>query len=101
MSALCVRTFASLLLLPALVLLVNCPGKSANPTVTVTMVSITVTPANSSVAAGNSQQFTATGNFSDGSTSNITSSVTWASSNSTAATITSIGLVKGVATGQS
>src|SRR5262249_59145559 len=45
------------------------------------------------------QQFTATGKYSDGSTQNITSQVTWASSNTTAATINASGLATGVAAG--
>ena len=52
-----------------------------------TLVSITVTPANSSITLGNTEQFTATGTYSDGTTPNITSSVTWSSSNVSVATI--------------
>lgn len=44
-----------------------------------TLNAITVTPASVSVAVGANQAFTATGTYSDGSTANITSSVTWAS----------------------
>ena len=44
-----------------------------------TLVSIAVTPANPSIAKGTTQQFTATGTYSDSSTANITSSVTWSS----------------------
>jgi len=55
-------------------------------------VSIAVTPANQSVAAGTPQQFTATGTFSDNSTQNLTNSVTWASSDTTIATISAAGL---------
>ncbi len=67
--------------------------------VTRSLVSITVTPANASVAAGNTQQFTATGTYNNGSTANLTASVTWASSNSAAATISAAGLGVGVAIG--
>jgi uncharacterized protein YjdB len=76
---------------------------STTLTVTVsgaTLSSIAVTPANPSIAAGLTQQFTATGTFSDGSTQNLTSSVTWSSSNTTVATITAAGgLAKGVTIG--
>ena len=51
-------------------------------TLTVTaaaLVSIAVTPANPSIAKGLTQQFTATGTFTDNSTQNLTSQVTWAS----------------------
>jgi len=45
------------------------------------LVSIAITPAGATtVAAGNTQQFTATGTYTDTSTQNITSSVTWSSS---------------------
>ncbi len=66
-----------------------------------TLVSIAVTPANGSVAAGSTVQFTATGTFSNNSTQNLTSSVIWSSSNTTAATINAAGLATGVTSGQS
>ncbi len=69
---------------------------------TVTLQSIAVTPSNSSVSQSQTQQFTATGSYSDGSTKSITSSVTWASSNTTVATIgASTGLATGVTAGTS
>lgn len=49
--------------------------------------SIAITPVDPSVPAGLEQQFTATGSYSDGSTSTITDSVTWASSNTAVAEI--------------
>ena len=64
-----------------------------------TLVSIAVTPANPTILAGNTQQFTATGNFSDGSAQNLTSLVTWNSSSTATATINSSGLATGVAGG--
>ena len=73
---------------------------STNLTVTSpALVSIVVTPANPTVVAGATQQFTATGTYSDESTQNLTGSVTWSSTNTAAATITSGGLATGVATG--
>ena len=57
-----------------------------------TLSSIAVTPANTTIAIGGTQQFTAMGTYSDGSTQNITSQVTWSSSNSSVATITTTGL---------
>ena len=53
-----------------------------------TLQSIAVTPANPSIAKGATQQFTATGTFSDNSTQNLTAQVTWASATTTVATIT-------------
>jgi hypothetical protein len=63
------------------------------------LVSIAVTPANPSIGKGATQQFTATGTYSDNSTQNLTSSVTWSSTSTTTATITTAGLATGVATG--
>src|SRR6202167_318888 len=75
---------------------------STNLTVTApTLVSIAVTPANPSIAKGKTEQFTATGTFSDSSTQNLTSTATWSSVTTTVATITAGGLATGVATGTS
>ena len=59
---------------------------------TVTITSISVSPATASIVAGSTEQFTATATYSDGSTGNVTTSATWASSNATAATVNSAGL---------
>ena len=77
---------------------------SAADTLTVTpaaLVSIAVTPGNPSIAKGLSQQFKATGTYTDNSTQDITTSVTWTSGTSTVATITSEGLASSIATGTS
>jgi len=66
-----------------------------------TLTSIAVTPTNPAIQAGSMQQFTATGTYSDNSTQNITSQVTWASSNSSVAAINSTGLATGTAVGGS
>jgi hypothetical protein len=66
-----------------------------------TLQSITVTPANPSIAKGLTQQFTATGNYSDASTQNLNSSVAWASALPGVATISSGGLATGAAVGTS
>ncbi len=73
---------------------------SGATTVAVTLAnlkSIEVTPSTVSIASGETQSFVATGTLEDGSTVVITDGVTWASSNTTAATIGS----SGVATAQS
>jgi hypothetical protein len=77
---------------------------SGSTTLTVTaatLVSVAVTPANPSIAKGKTEQFTATGTFSDNSTQNLTSSVTWSSQSTGVVTITAGGLATGVATGSS
>jgi hypothetical protein len=62
-------------------------------------ISIAVTPVNPSIAAGNTQQFTATGLFAGGSTKNLTASVAWGSSAPGVATITAAGLASSVSLG--
>lgn len=57
-----------------------------------TLDSIAVTPGNASVAAGLTQQFKATGTNSDGTSSDITNSVTWTSGTASVATIDASGL---------
>jgi hypothetical protein len=64
-----------------------------------TLKSIAVTPANPTILTGTTQQFTATGTYSDSSTQNLTSQVTWASSNTAVATINSAGLATDVGAG--
>jgi len=64
--------------------------------------SIAVTPGAQSMAVGQTTQFTATGTFGNAnhaSTQNITSSVTWSSSNTSVATVNSSGLATGVGAG--
>jgi hypothetical protein len=68
---------------------------------TATLNSIAVTPASPTIAAGGTQQFTATGTYSDGSTQNITTQATWSSSNTAISTINAVGLASGVAGGTS
>ena len=73
---------------------------SGNTTLTVnavTLVSITVTPANPTLTKGTTQQFTATGTYSDFSTQNLTTSVTWSSSKSAVVSISNAGGSKGLA----
>jgi uncharacterized protein YjdB len=75
-------------------------GVSGSATLTVTnasLVSIDVTPANPSINVKTQQQFTATGNFSDGTTQNISNVVKWTSSPSSIASIT---IASGLATGR-
>jgi plastocyanin len=70
-----------------------------------TLTSITLMPANPRIAVGTTEQFMAMGAFSDGTTQDVTSQATWASSNPSIATISnassSQGLATAVATGTS
>jgi N-acetylneuraminic acid mutarotase/ribosomal 50S subunit-recycling heat shock protein len=61
--------------------------------------SLAVTPAGSSLAVGLSQQFVATGTFTDSSTSNLASSVAWTSSATGVAAASATGSVTAVAVG--
>jgi hypothetical protein len=62
------------------------------------LVSIAITPNPITIAAGQSQQLTATGTYSDGSTQDVTTAAQWASDTPSVATI---GLSTGLATGVS
>ena len=53
-----------------------------------------------SLVVGGTQQFKATGTISDGTVEDITSQVTWTSSNPTIATISATGLATGIAPGK-
>lgn len=75
---------------------------SASDTVTVTTASlagITIAPATASLAMGATVTLTATGGFSDGSNGNISGSVTWASSDTSVATVNASGIATAVGMG--
>ena len=61
-------------------------------TVQTALTSIAVTPTNPTIQTSATQQFTATGTYSNNSTQDITSEVTWASSNTAVATMNGAGL---------
>ncbi len=70
-------------------------GKVGSTTLTVspaTLVSIAVTPANPTIVINTTQQFTATGTYTDASTKDITATVTWLSGTPATATISAAGL---------
>ena len=74
---------------------------SGSTTLTVSksiLQSITVTPATQNLPNGYNVQYIATGHFMDGSSSEINSFVTFASSNTAVATISNIGGSRGIAT---
>lgn len=64
-----------------------------------TLISVDISPDDSSIAKGTTQQFTATGTFTDGSTQDLTAAVTWTSSSNAVAAIDATGLATGVHTG--
>jgi trimeric autotransporter adhesin len=74
----------------------------ASTMVTVTtavLTSIQITPPNPSVAKGTTQQLTATGMFSDGTTEDLTNTVSWSASPGNLATVNPAGLLTGTNVG--
>lgn len=65
----------------------------------VTLISIILDPISTTIALGNGQQFSATGHYSDSSTQDISSEVTWSSSDSGIASISTSGHVTSVTMG--
>jgi hypothetical protein len=65
------------------------------------LASIAITPANPSLSVGMRQQLTATGTYTDGSTQDLTGSVTWNSTAKSVATVSNTGMATGVSPGQS
>ncbi|HTU41082.1 MAG TPA: Ig-like domain-containing protein [Candidatus Aquilonibacter sp.] len=67
---------------------------------TPSLISIAVTSASGSITVGQSNQLTATAKYSDGSTKNVTASVSWSSSSAGIATVSKSGLMTALAAGQ-
>src|SRR5581483_9213105 len=77
-------------------------GISGSATLTVgppTLVSIAISPQNAAIATGTTDQFTATGTYTDGSTQDLTSTASWSSSLTSAASINGSGLATALAPG--
>ncbi len=75
----------------------GCGGSASSATIprpTLHLTNITVSPGNDSIPAGESQQFAATGKFSDGTSRDLTASVTWTSSAPATISVNSSGLAK-------
>jgi len=82
-----------------LLLLVSCGDGGLPDPWTSDLWLIDVEPMNTSVSAGATKQFAATGWYTDGSTKDLTSFAAWTSSNTSYATVDSKGLATGVAVG--
>ncbi len=76
-------------------------SSAARPPSGAKLTSITIDPDNPSIADGTSVQLQATGNYSNGTTQDLTTSVTWASNNGAIAQVSNIYPNQGLATGQS
>src|SRR5207302_814559 len=75
-------------------------GGSASATVLVTpaeLVTLTLSPQTATLFVGQTEPFTATGRFTDGTTQDLTTSVTWTSSNQSVATINASGVASALA----
>jgi hypothetical protein len=96
------RSISVLALIGVLGALAGCWDSSTNDNAapsTPQLTSISVSPPDSSVAAGLAQTLTATGIYSDGSKQDISSSVTWTSSGTAIATINTGGKATALSTG--
>src|SRR6266853_1154722 len=79
-------------------------GGSATATVTVTaaeLTALTLSPQTPTIYTGETQQFTASGTMTDGTSQDFTARVTWTSSNTSVATINAAGLASALAAGSS
>ena len=93
-----VQKFMPVLLVGAALATAGCPddnGEIVDPT---TLTSVSVTGGNA-VTVGQTLQLTATANFSNNTTQNVTTTATWQSSNVGVTTVSSGGLATGVAPG--
>src|ERR1700722_9780359 len=82
------------------ILLMSCGTKGTPETVTAgKLAQITIAPANKSIPKGSTLQFSATGVFSDGTQQDVSSSVTWAVTPSTVASIDAQGDLDGLGAG--
>lgn len=91
-------------ILSVFVVLPGCSGDDGifgGGTWTKPLVSIEVTPASRSIANGTTQQFMATGIYSDNEKRDLTSLVTWSSSNTAVATISNTAGSNGLAASKS
>jgi hypothetical protein len=98
-----IAQIASIVLLAGALALTGCGGGGgAGTTLTVTsatLVSITVSGTVPSIATGQTESFTATGVYTDQSTQNLTTQVSWSSSSNTIATVNTSGVATAVAPG--
>jgi len=77
-------------------------GSIGSTTLTVSsasLISLSISPSNPNLPAGVTQQFTATGTYSDGTSFDLTGQVTWSSSDPSVANITSSGLATAITPG--
>lgn len=84
----------------------GCGGGSSAPVSTTPppqqaqLTAVSISPANSSLPVGRTQQFSATGTYSDGSAKNLTSGVSWHSSDTNIGAISAAGLLSPLSPGK-
>ena len=94
--------FLIIVVIAALIIGTAACSKKTNTTTTLssTLSSILITPMSPvNIALGTTKSLSATGTYSNGTSDDISSQVTWLSSDTTVATISSAGLVTGIAAG--
>ena len=89
-------TSLGLVLLLALTFNLSGCGSSYSGT---TLQTIDIAPISPNISVGGTQQFTATGHYSDGSSADLTKQSNWSSSVTTVATVDNIGTTPGLAHG--
>lgn len=97
-----IRIAATVSLLGSFLLIASCGGGTSTSTGTtpsVTLTSIAVTPQTMAISVDGSQQYTATGTYSNGTTQSLTGTVTWSSSNASVATVSNTAGSQGSASG--
>ncbi len=82
-----------------IMLLIACGGGGSSQQLPVTLTKVTITPATASIPLGTSQQLSAVGTYSDGTSKDLTSEVTWSVSPATVASVSASGMLKSVAKG--
>lgn len=98
----CVSTlFLFALLFLSLVVETGCGSGSSSSSLSRSSIltAVAISPAGVYVNVGSTQQFTAMATYSDGTQTNMTSSATWASSNSAVASVSGSGLLSAIAKG--
>ena len=89
------RAVRAAALVAASLYLAGCPGPSA----TASLTSFTVTPSAVSLEVGKTQALTVTGTYSDGSTSALTTELTFTSDDASVASVSAAGVVAGIGRG--
>jgi 6-phosphogluconolactonase (cycloisomerase 2 family) len=102
-AVLCLRRILTTsLVILFLLVLSNCGGSSSSPSTppptNPTLTSVTVAPSNSTLILGVARQFTATANYSDQTTRDVTASATWSTTTASVATVSSTSGRQGVVT---